>query len=94
MRCINLRQKDAAIRCAATTREGFRSMSYRLAAERGALAARKEVYPHLLCRWSLDPASHRLLCAWAPPASGSDLPLLARGPRLVPDDAIPIGEPV
>jgi hypothetical protein len=67
-------------------------MRYRIAADRGAQADRKEVYPHLLCRWSLDPASHRLLCAWAPPANRLDLPSLARGPRLVPDDAILIGE--
>lgn len=58
-----------------------------------ALAGRTQAYPHLLCSWSFDPASHRLSCVWAPPARGSDLPTLAWSPRLVPDDAILIGEP-
>jgi hypothetical protein len=48
-------------------------MTYRVAAEieGTALAAigRKAFHPHLTCSWTLDPASHRLSCAWAAPAA-------------------------
>jgi hypothetical protein len=30
----------------------------------------KEFLPHLVCSWTLDPASRRLSCAWAPPVDG------------------------
>jgi hypothetical protein len=30
---------------------------------------RKAFHPHLTCSWTLDPASHRLSCAWAEPAA-------------------------
>ena len=75
-------------------------MNHRFASNRGAAVAgapmmgREGDYPHLICSWSLDPTSRRLSCAWAPPASGRALAELAWSPRLVPDDAILIGEPV
>jgi hypothetical protein len=28
----------------------------------------KEFLPHLVCSWTLDPASRRLSCTWAAPA--------------------------
>jgi len=48
-------------------------MTYRVAADpAGTALGRTELHPHLLCSWTLDPASHRLSCAWAPPAAGWD----------------------
>jgi hypothetical protein len=35
----------------------------------------KDVLPHLVCRWSIDPASRRLSCAWATPTEHWDLAL-------------------
>jgi hypothetical protein len=50
-------------------------MSFRIASEiEGTVLAgmgRKAFRPHLLCSWTLDPASHRLSCAWAEPREGS-----------------------
>jgi hypothetical protein len=59
-------------------------MNYRVAREiEGTVLAgvgRKHFLPHLVCSWALDPASHRLSCAWAPPAAGRDVPFLS--PRI------------
>jgi hypothetical protein len=64
-------------------------MTYRVASDIAGtiLAMRRKVFhPHLVCRWTLDPASHRLSCAWAAPADGLDvartvskLPIARRG---------------
>ena len=43
--------------------------------------SRKVFHPHLVCSWTLDPASHRLSCAWAPPAVGSNVAFLS--PRTI-----------
>jgi hypothetical protein len=40
-------------------------------------AGGKEFHPHLVCSWTLDPASHRLSCAWAPPAAGWEVAFLS-----------------
>jgi len=40
-------------------------------------SSRKVFHPHLVCSWTLDPASHRLSCAWAPPAAGSNVAFLS-----------------
>jgi hypothetical protein len=51
-------------------------MTYRVASQiEGTVFAnvgRKAFHPHLVCSWTLDPASHRLSCVWGPPAAGSD----------------------
>ncbi len=56
-------------------------MTYRVAADIEGTAfpamGRKAFQPHLICSWTLDPASHRLACAWA--ASAAEL-----GARLAP----------
>jgi hypothetical protein len=31
--------------------------------------------PHLVCHWTVDPASDRLSCAWAAPTVGRDAAL-------------------
>jgi hypothetical protein len=53
------------------------AMTYRVASEIAgtvfANVGRKVFHPHLVCSWTLDPASHRLSCVWAPPAAGSDV---------------------
>jgi hypothetical protein len=53
------------------------AMTYRVASKiEGTVHANvggKVLHPHLVCSWTLDPASHRLSCAWAPPAAGSDV---------------------
>jgi hypothetical protein len=43
-------------------------MTIRVVADRAGAADRKELQPHLVCSWTLDPAGDRLSCAWAPPA--------------------------
>jgi hypothetical protein len=35
--------------------------------------------PHLVCSWTLDPASRRLSCAWAAPADGWNIALPCAG---------------
>jgi hypothetical protein len=51
--------------------EGIAAMNYRVAGEiEGTVSAgvgKKRFLPHLVCSWTLDPASRRLSCAWAPP---------------------------
>jgi hypothetical protein len=48
-------------------------MTYRVAADIKATALpginRRALQPHLICSWTLDPASRRLSCAWATPAA-------------------------
>jgi hypothetical protein len=50
-------------------------MTYRVACDIEGTALvgmdRKAFYPHLVCNWTLDPASHRLSCAWTKPVEGS-----------------------
>jgi hypothetical protein len=48
-------------------------MNYRTASDLGADSDRRPKVPHLVCRWTLDPASHRPSCAWAAPVEGSDI---------------------
>jgi hypothetical protein len=56
-------------------------MNYRVVSDlTGAVIGRKEFHPHLVCSWTLDPASHRLSCAWAPPAAGWNVAFLS--PRI------------
>jgi hypothetical protein len=46
-------------------------MTYLVASDpAGTARGRTQLHPHLVCSWTLDPASHRLSCAWAPPAAG------------------------
>jgi hypothetical protein len=56
-------------------------MTYRVASDRAgrvlAGTRAKEFLPHLVCSWTLDPASHRLSCAWAAPADRWDIDLLS-----------------
>ena len=53
-------------------------MTHRVASDlAGTVLARREFHPHLVCSWTLDPASHRLSCAWAPPAAGWDVAFLS-----------------
>jgi hypothetical protein len=53
-------------------------MTYRVVWDRaGAALGQKEFLPHLVCSWTLDPASHRLSCAWAPPAERRDIAFLS-----------------
>jgi hypothetical protein len=42
-------------------------------------AGRKQFLPHLVCRWTLDSASHRLSCAWAPPTDRSHVTFSSAG---------------
>jgi hypothetical protein len=60
---------------------GMAAMTDRVASEiEGTVFAnvgRKVFHPHLVCSWTLDPASHRLSCVWAPPAAGSDILLFS-----------------
>ena len=37
----------------------------------------KEFLPHLVCRWTIDPASRRLSCAWATPTEQWDIAVLS-----------------
>jgi hypothetical protein len=57
-------------------------MTYRPSFEIAAIAfagvGKKEFLPHLVCSWTLDPASRRLSCGWAPPADRGDAALSAR----------------
>jgi hypothetical protein len=73
-------------------------MTYRVASDlAGTALARtraKEFLPHLVCRWTLDPASHRLSCAWGAPTDRADIALLSArraasrfSPGLVTGDA-------
>jgi hypothetical protein len=39
----------------------------------------KAFLPHLVCSWTLDPASHRLSCAWAAPIERWDITFLSSG---------------
>ncbi|HEY6256916.1 MAG TPA: hypothetical protein VIY51_14100 [Xanthobacteraceae bacterium] len=52
-------------------------MMYRAAADLAGTAYadnRPKVFlPHLVCSWTLDPASQRLSCAWAAPVQGWDV---------------------
>jgi hypothetical protein len=53
-------------------------MTYQVASDlAGTVLGRREFHPHLVCSWTLDPASHRLSCAWAPPAAGWDVAFLS-----------------
>jgi hypothetical protein len=53
-------------------------MIYRVASDpAGTALGHTELHPHLVCSWTLDPASHRLSCAWAPPAAGWDVTFLS-----------------
>jgi hypothetical protein len=57
-------------------------MTYRVASDpAGTALGRTELHPHLVCSWTLDPASYRLSCAWAPPVAGWDVTFLS--PRTV-----------
>jgi hypothetical protein len=59
-------------------------MTYRIAGEiEGSFLAsvgEKHLLPHLVCRWTLDPASRRLSCAWMAPTDRWDAPFLS--PRI------------
>jgi hypothetical protein len=63
-------------------------MTYRVASDlpRTAFADRraKEFLPHLVCSWTLDPASHRLSCAWAAPTDGWDITFSRINARSLP----------
>jgi hypothetical protein len=49
-------------------------MNYRTACDLGAYTDRRRPkVPHLVGRWTLDPASHRPSCAWAAPVEGPDI---------------------
>ncbi len=53
-------------------------MNYRVVSDPvGTALCRTAPRPHLVCSWTLDPASHRLSCAWAPPAASWDLTFLS-----------------
>jgi hypothetical protein len=76
---------DAAIAwqhfCASSAPARIRAMTYRVASDvAGSILAdarAKEFLPHLVCSWTLDPASHRLSCAWAAPMDRWDIALLS-----------------
>jgi hypothetical protein len=53
------------------------AMTYRVDLQGTTLAhaQAKEFLPHLVCSWTLDPASRRLSCAWAAPADGWNVDL-------------------
>jgi hypothetical protein len=58
-------------------------MTFRVASDiKGTALAgmgRRVFRPHLVCSWTLDPASHRLSCAWAAPVERLDVaPLSSR----------------
>ena len=59
-------------------------MTYRVAGEiEGRILAKvgeKHSLPHLVCGWTLDPASRHLSCAWAPPIGRWNGPSLS--PRI------------
>jgi hypothetical protein len=67
--------------CFAALQPGIAAMTYRPSFEIAATAlagiGKKEFLPHLVCSWTLDPASRRLSCGWAPPANrgGAALPV-------------------
>jgi hypothetical protein len=50
-------------------------MKYGIASDLGGAAYvdHRSKVPHLVCSWTLDPASHRLSCAWAAPSEGWDI---------------------
>jgi hypothetical protein len=88
---------DAAIACGVrkqgrvsppTSQPGIAAMTYRPSFETAATPlagiGKREFLPHLVCSWTLDPASRRLSCGWAPPADRWDFALPARiaGSRL------------
>jgi len=52
-------------------------MTDRVACAGTGFAGRKEFHPHLVCSWTLDPACHRLSCAWAPPIDRSHVAFLS-----------------
>jgi hypothetical protein len=53
-------------------------MTHRVASDlAGTVLDRREFHPHLVCSWTLDPDSHRLSCAWAPPATGWNVAFLS-----------------
>ena len=58
-------------------------MTYRVAAdlEGNVFAGNrpKTFLPHLVCSWTLDPASHRLSCTWAAPIERWDVTFLSSG---------------
>ena len=61
-------------------------MTYRVASDLArTVFGQKELHPRLVCSWTLDPASHRLSCAWAPPAAGWDVAFLS--PLITPTAA-------
>jgi hypothetical protein len=55
----------------------IRAMTYRVASDIDGTPFmgmdRKALLPHLVCRWTLDPASRRLACTWAEPAERSQV---------------------
>jgi hypothetical protein len=55
-------------------------MAYRVASDlKGIIFAGKRpkaFLPHLVCSWKLDPASHRLSCAWSAPTDRRDIAFL------------------
>jgi hypothetical protein len=63
---------------------GIRIMAIRVIADCAGVADRQEFHPHLVCSWTLDPASDRLSCAWAPPAADWEMPFLS--PRIASAD--------
>jgi hypothetical protein len=52
-------------------------MNYRVASNFAGTALTgtpaKEFLPHLVCTWTIDPASRRLSCAWATPTDHWDI---------------------
>jgi hypothetical protein len=56
-------------------------MTYRVASDiKGTAFAgfgRRVFRPHLVCSWTLDPASRRLSCAWAAPVEELDVASLS-----------------
>jgi hypothetical protein len=70
--------------CSARFRGRIGVMTYLVAGEiEGRVLAsvgERHFLPHLVCSWTLDPASRRLSCAWAPPTGRWDVPSLS--PRI------------
>jgi hypothetical protein len=62
-------------------RQGSQAMTYRVASDiTGTVLAgmgRRVFRPHLICSWTLDPASQRLSCAWAAPVEELDVASLS-----------------